>query len=166
MDIVVPPPAADEQTVLVGFLNVQRAVVVTKCGGLDEALAHRAVLPTSPLMTVAGVLGHLRWVEHSWFEHVMLGEADRGPWTDDDRDRDFKVAGTPLAVLLDDYRHQCTRSDEIVASLGMDAASVNEKRGDHPTTRWVVAHMIEETARHAGHLDILREILDGRTGYP
>ncbi|HEX2316171.1 MAG TPA: DinB family protein [Thermomonospora sp.] len=162
----IPPPAADEQTLLLAFLNLNRAAVTAKCEGLDEDLAHRAVLPTSPLMTVAGLVSHLRWVEQSWFCHVLMGEPELGPWTDEDPDRDFRVDDVPLATLLADYRRQCDRSDEIVGDLGLTALAATERRGERRSVRWVVIHMIEETARHAGHLDILRETLDGRTGYP
>lgn len=156
---------ADERTMLVGFLQWQRDAIARKCEGLGEELAHRATLPTSPLMSVAGLVSHLRWVEHSWFETIMLGEPDRGPWTDDDPDEEFKVDDVPLARLLEEYRRQAARSDEIVASLGLDARTVNERRaGGHPSVRWVLIHMIEETARHAGHIDVIREHLDGTTG--
>jgi hypothetical protein len=157
-------PGTGELGLLLGFLNVQRSAVAGRCDGLEEELAHRAPLPTSPLMTMAGLVGHLRWTEHFWFEHILLGEPDRSPSTDEDPDRDFKVGDTPLPRLLEEYRRQCARSDEIVTLLGLDAAAAVERRGAHQTARWIVLHMIEETARHAGHLDILRELLDGRTG--
>jgi hypothetical protein len=60
-----PPFLADERTQLVGWLDLQRAIVHWKCAGLSEVDAHRSVLPTSPLMTMAGVVSHLRWVEHA-----------------------------------------------------------------------------------------------------
>ncbi|SEG86891.1 Protein of unknown function [Thermomonospora echinospora] len=159
-------PGTGELGLLLGFLNAQRSAVAAKCDGLGEETAHRPLLPTSPLMTVAGLVSHLRWVEQSWFEHILLGEPELGPWTDEDPDREFRVDGVPLPRLLADYRRQCARSDEIVTSVGLDAAAAVERHGAHPTARWIVLHMIEETARHAGHLDIVRELLDGRTGYP
>jgi uncharacterized damage-inducible protein DinB len=115
-------------------------------------------------MTVAGLVSHLRWVEHAWFEHIMAGRPDLGPWTPDDPDKDFKVPGVPLARLLEEYEEQCERSAEIAASLELDAECVIEHRRGVVTLRWVLGHMIEETARHAGHLDLLREMLDGATG--
>lgn len=156
---------ADERTTLVAFLAEQRAAIARKCEGLDESLAHTAPLHSSPLMSIAGVVSHLRWVEHYWFEHIMLGEPGRAPWTDEDPDKEFKVAGTPLARLLQEYAAQATRTDEIVAALDLDTPSTNVRRGNHPSVRWIVLHMIEETARHAGHLDIIRELQDTTTGF-
>ena len=73
-----PPFVADERTQLVGWLDLQRAIVHLKCEGLTEAEAHRSVLPASPLMTVAGVVSHLRWVENLWFEVAFLGRRRPG----------------------------------------------------------------------------------------
>ena len=74
-----PPFVADERTQLVGWLDLQRAIVPMKCAGLTDAEAQRPVLPASPLMTVAGVVSHLRWVENLWFEVVFLGQPAVGP---------------------------------------------------------------------------------------
>ena len=86
------PPAWDERAMLTTFLDYTRATVHAKCVGISEENARRALLPTSPLMTVSGLVSHLRWVEHSWFETRMLGEEDRGPLTDEDPDREFRIA--------------------------------------------------------------------------
>ena len=156
------PPYGDERTMLNAFLDWHRATVRVKCEGLSEADAHRNVLPTSPLMTVAGIVSHLRWVEHSWFEICLLGEPDRGPWTEEDPDAEMRVDDVPLAQLLDEYDQQCARSREIAAGLDL---SVREKNHDDPVSlQWILLHMIEETARHNGHLDAMRELVDGVTG--
>jgi uncharacterized damage-inducible protein DinB len=158
---------ADERTQLVGWLELQRAIIHLKCDGLTDADAHRSVLPSSPLMTMAGVVSHLRWVEHLWFEVVFLGGPAVGPQFDPDTpDADMMVAGTPLAQLLAEYARQCAVSDEIIADHALEEAA---RHPDFPeaagTLRWVVMHMMEETARHAGHLDVIRELLDGQKGY-
>lgn len=162
----IPPLDGDERTLLLAFLADQRTAVVRKCAGLGDELAHRRLLAaTSPAMSVAGVVGHLRWVEHVWFEHRLLGEPNRHPKTRHGQDSDFQVDDVPLTRLLADYARQCARSDEIIATLGLDAVAKHENRdGGHASARWILLHMIEETARHAGHLDILREQLDGTTG--
>ncbi|MFJ8646488.1 DinB family protein [Streptomyces sp. NPDC093546] len=163
-----PPFDADERTQLVGWLDTQRAIVRWKCEGLAEADAHRAVLPHSPLMTVAGVVSHLRWVEHAWFKVLFLGEpaADNPSFDESEEDLDMKVEGVPLARLLEEYERQCEVSNEIVAAHAL------EETGRHPdfrsgraSLRWMLIHMVEETARHAGHLDAMRELLDGQKGY-
>jgi uncharacterized damage-inducible protein DinB len=159
------PAHADERTMLNAFLDSHRATVRIKCEGLAEADAHRAVLP-SPLMTMAGLVSHLRWVEADWFATCLLGEPDRGPWTDEDPDAEMRVDDVPLAQLLDEYDAQCARSREIAASLDLDVREKGElPDGAEPATlRWILHHMIEETARHNGHLDIIRELVDGTTG--
>lgn len=160
-----PPLDADERTQLVGWLNLQRAVIHWKCEGLSETDAHRPVLPSSPLMTMAGLVSHMRWVEQNWFEVILLGRPAEGPqFQDEPEDGEMHVAGVPLARLLEEYSGQCTTSDEIIAAHSL------EDLGRHPdfrspSLRWMLLHMIEETARHAGHADAIRELLDGRTGY-
>nr|MDT0659369.1 DinB family protein [Micromonospora sp. DSM 115978] len=163
-----PPFVADERSQLVGWLETQRAIVAWKCQDLTESDAHRSVLPTSPLMTVAGIVSHLRWVENTWFEVLFLGRSTGNPQFDEDgpEDADMLVADVPLAHLLAEYDRQCVVSNEIIAEHPLD------QTGRHPdfasagaTLRWMVLHMIEETARHAGHLDTIRELLDGRKGY-
>jgi uncharacterized damage-inducible protein DinB len=162
-----PPFVADERTQLVGWLNLQRALVPWKCEGLSDADAHRSVLPASPLMTMAGVVSHLRWVENVWFEVLFLGGPAEGPqFVEDPPDADMRVEGIPLAQLLDEYAQQCEVSNEILAAHSLDDV------GRHPdfksataTLRWMVIHMVEETARHVGHMDAIREIIDGNKGY-
>ena len=153
-----------ERAALVWFLRAQRASVLAILDGLDDAaLAAPVALPSgwSPL----GMIEHLGYAERHWFQEVLLGSADPLPWPDDD---------TPLRttrppdVVFEFYRAQCERSDAILAATPLSATP----RGRHPDPlgaeitdlRRIVLHVIEETARHAGHLDAVRELLDGRTG--
>ena len=160
-----PPLVADERTQLVGWLDLQRALVPWKCEELSEEDAHRALLPTSPLMTVAGLVSHLRWTEHCWFEVLLLDRpSDVNPQFGDVEDADFMVDDVPLAQLLDEYAAQCAISNEIVAAASLDDVARNTAF-KQPTLRWMLQHMLEETARHVGHLDLLREQLDGAKGY-
>lgn len=163
-----PPIVADERTQLVGWLDLQRALVRWKCEGLASADAYRVVLPESPLMTVAGLVSHMRWTEHCWFEVLFLGGPSAGnPQFDEDvEDADMRPDGVPLARLLDEFDAQCARSNEIIAAHSLDDV------GRHPdfsagsaSLRWMLLHMLEETARHVGHLDAVRELLDGAKGY-
>jgi uncharacterized damage-inducible protein DinB len=164
-----PPLAGDERTLLVGWLDVQRAIVHWKCEGLSDEDAHRAVLPSSPLMTMAGLVSHLRWVEHCWFEVLFLDRpaADNPQFAADGQDdADMRVADVSLAQLLVDYERQCSTSNEIVAAHSLDdIGRSREFRSGSASLRWMLIHMIEETARHAGHADAMRELLDGTTGY-
>jgi uncharacterized damage-inducible protein DinB len=157
-----PPFTGDERAQITGFVDFFRATLRVKTAGLSEEDAHRPVLP-SPLMTVAGLVSHLRWVEAYWFRVVLDGQPDEAPYTDEDPDAEFKVDDRPLAELLDEYDAECTRSNAIAAKLQLDE-ELPFRKDRHINLRWVLLHMIEETGRHAGHLDVIRELLDGVTG--
>jgi uncharacterized damage-inducible protein DinB len=162
------PSSWDERTILTTFLDYARDTVHAKCAGLSDADARRAPLPGSPLMTISGLVNHLRWVESSWIEDTLLGRAIDAPWTEEDPDREFRIAvEVPLAHLLAEYRAVCARHRDLVASLDLDTPSrgdLGEWRTEPVTLRWILLHLIEETARHNGHLDILRELADGARG--
>jgi uncharacterized damage-inducible protein DinB len=161
-----PPFVADERTQLVGWLDMQRALVPWKCEELSDADAHRSVLPTSPLMTMAGVVSHLRWTEHCWFEVLFLGRPAEGPQFEGPDDADLMVEGVALDKLLAEYGQQCLVSNEIIAAHPLDEIGKNKDyRAGGATLRWILIHMVEETARHVGHMDTIRELLDGRKGY-
>lgn len=162
-----PALDADERTQLQGWLDLQRAIIHWKAEGLSDDDAHRLVIPTSPLMTMAGLVSHMRWVENTWFEVMFLDRPADGPQFDDEvEDAEMRAEGVPIAQLLDEYSRQCAISDEIIADHGLDDVGRNR---DYPvgeaTLRWMMVHVIEETARHAGHADIIRELLDGTKGY-
>ncbi|GAA5019316.1 DinB family protein [Streptomyces siamensis] len=160
------PPSWDERTQLATFLDYARATARDKCEGVSAEDAVKAPLPDSPLMTLCGLISHLRWVEYFWFQVVFLGEEDEGPWTDEDPDREMRIAvDVPLAQLLDEYEEQSARYRDLVAGHDLDAEAKRANRdGRHVNLRWIILHLVEETARHNGHLDILRELADGRTG--
>ncbi|MGW5050100.1 DinB family protein [Actinokineospora sp. NPDC004072] len=146
-----------------GFLDYLRETIVMKSRGLSEDDAHRAVLP-SKLMTVAGLLAHLRWVEAYWFRTVLSGEPNRAPYSKERPDGEFEDAATvPTAQLIAEYEAECANSRAVTARMAL-TDTVPFRGSGEINVRWVVLHMIEETGRHAGHLDIIRELLDGVTG--
>ena len=161
-----PPKIADERTQLLGWLDLQRALIPWKCEGLAEDAGRLAPVPSSPLLSLAGLVSHLRWVEHCWFEVIFLGRShevnpqfrdpDDGDWTPGD--------DVPLAQLVAEYEAQCAVSNEIVAAHGLDDVAVHPDFGGM-TLRWILLHMLEETGRHAGHADVVRELVDGTKGY-
>ncbi|MEV4997983.1 DinB family protein [Streptomyces niveus] len=161
------PPAWDDRTQLTTFLDYARGTARAKCEGVSEENARKALLPGSPLMTMSGVINHLRWVEYYWFHVVFLGEEDRAPMTDEDPDREMRIAvDFPLTQLLDEYAEQSSRYRELAAGNDLDTqAQRTIRNGVHVDLRWIMHHLTEETARHNGHLDILREMLDGATGH-
>ena len=161
------PVGWDERTVLATMLDYVRDTVHVKCAGLTDEQARRAPLPGSPLTTISGLVSHLRLVEYYWIRVVLLGEQDQMPVTDDDPDAEMRLAlSIPLARLLAEYRASCEQLRQLVAPLDLDTASRGTMswRTEPVTLRWVLLHLIEETARHNGHIDILREMADGVTG--
>lgn len=163
-----PDVIATERASLDQFLDYHRATLLGKTEGLGkEAMAAR--LPTSEL-TLAGLLKHLALVESSWIHDRFLGQPAEEPWAsapwDDDRDWEFHtaVADDP-EELRELYRATCARNRAALAGVELDALSVGLDREGQPySLRWILLHLIEETARHNGHADLLREAIDGVVG--
>ena len=165
-----PPLTADERVQLIGWLDLQRSFVRMKCEGLSEEDAHRKVLRTSPLMSMAALVAHLRRNEWAWFQLNLMGVPDTGqsPRTEGGHpDAEMFVDDIPLAQLLDEYDAECKRSNETVAPLPLDAVEQGPyaAKGEAASLRYILCHMLEETARHLGHMDVIRELVDGKTGY-
>ncbi|MGC4112542.1 MAG: DinB family protein [Nocardioides sp.] len=137
-------------------LDGLRSGVLKKVAGLREDDARRS--PVGSGTNLAGLLQHLTFVESLWFEEVVAGgRAHRGR-----RSMDVD-AGVSLRTLRADYRAACEASNAIVAALG-DADAPVTHHGRRRDLRWVMLTVIQETARHAGHADIIREQTDGQTG--
>jgi uncharacterized damage-inducible protein DinB len=161
------PAGWDERAVLTTMLDYVRDTVHVKCAGLSDEQARLAPLPGSPLTNISSLVSHLRWVEYYWIRVVLLGEQDRTPVTEEDPDAEMRLGlDVPLARLLAEYRASCGQLRDLVAPLDLDTPSRGTLSWRHEpvTLRWVLMHLIEETARHNGHIDILREMADGQTG--
>ncbi len=166
-----PPLQNDERGSLAAFLDYQRATVLRKVQGLSKDELGRAAVPTTTL-TLAGLVKHLALVEDSWLQETFLGLPLPEPWAgapfDRDEDWDFDSApGDEPADLVALYSAAVARTRATVAAAeSLDQLSVerSKREGSPFTLRWIVLHLIEETARHAGHADLLREALDGQTG--
>jgi uncharacterized damage-inducible protein DinB len=152
----------DERTTLLGFLQHQRDVVAWKVGNSpDEVL--RSV-STSTGLTLHGLVRHLEHVERYWFREIFAGEDDLPyAWTDEDPDGEFHVPeDVAMTDLLRAYAEESARCDAVIsAAPSLDAVSVRR----NSSLRWIIVHLIEETARHLGHIDLLREQADGQVGY-
>lgn len=157
------------------FLDQQRNAVLAVVDGLDESQLNTPVLPSG--WTPIGLIRHLASAEAMWFQWVVLGTEPQVTWDDgddgiDDPPHDPEAPFTTehsSAAVIRQYRRQCEISNEVLQSRDLDAALLGEHGLDWPEepitdVRWVALHMIEETARHAGHLDAARELLDGATG--
>lgn len=153
---------SSERETLEAFLDDYRDIVVHKVSGLSEADARRHLV-SSPT-TVGGLVKHLRWAEFGWFEQLLQGQLDdnRRPH---DRAVEFELSeGDSLPALVAEYRRQCERSRQIAAAYPLDHTVAHRRLG-RVALRWIYIHMLEETARHCGQIDILREQLDGATGF-
>ncbi|QFZ21726.1 DinB family protein [Saccharothrix syringae] len=154
-----------EKQTLLAFLASQRAAVLEILEGMDERALTTSVLPSD--WTPLGLVEHLGYAERHWFQEVLTGAAEPLDWPDDDH-APLNTPRSPDEVFAF-YRAQCERADALVADVPLSAPPLGshpaEDRGDEVADlRWIILHMIEETARHAGHLDVVRELIDGRTG--
>ena len=164
-----PPLAPDELVstwrsplVLETFLDLYRDILKRKLAGLsDEQIRQRHVRSQT---TLGGLAKHLTAVEREWFQAVLAGrsEDELGPrppgdgWTLNSSDT--------AETLLAGYEQACAGSRRAAAGLPLDHRVPHPRLG-HVSLRWIYVHMIEESARHAGHADILREQTDGATGF-
>jgi hypothetical protein len=149
-----------EREVLEGFLELYRGILPGKLAGLGEDDARRSLVPSRT--TLIGLVKHLASVEREWFGMVLgrrsaqeVGISAGDGW----------VVGPEDTVpdVLNDYRRACAESRTVAAGLGLEDTVPHAQLGS-VSLRWIYVHMIEESARHAGHADILREQTDGRTG--
>jgi uncharacterized damage-inducible protein DinB len=161
------PAAFDERTTVTQLLKYVRLTVHAKCVGLSQSDAVKTPLTDSPAMSIAGLVSHLRWAEAFWIDVIFLGAPYQWPGTDDDSALQMRAGlDRQLDELLDEYAAQAAHTDEVVATHDWDAESVlsDNEDGTPVALRYIILHLIEETARHNGHLDILRELADGVTG--
>ncbi|HET9666799.1 MAG TPA: DinB family protein [Desertimonas sp.] len=162
-------PTGDELAVLTAFLDYYRAVIVRKAQGLTRDEMNARLGPSE--MTIGGVIKHLAFAEDIWFDHRLAGNEIGDPWArvnwevDPDWEFHSAVDDEPEA-LLRLYDAACARSRAAAADVGnLDAvAKFPNRRDRYFSLRWILVHMIEETARHAGHADLIRESIDGTTG--
>jgi Protein of unknown function (DUF664) len=164
-----PPNSGPELPALTGSLDWQRETILLKTHGLTREQLARSLPPSS--LTLAGLVNHLALVEDSWFRVRFAGLADGELWAghdwDADPDMEFRTAlDLEPDELRQRYRDACARSREVVARAeSLDQLSVGPSRdGQHWDLRWVLIHVLEETARHGGHADLLREAIDGTVG--
>lgn len=162
------PMTGHERAVLDHFLDLYRDTVLLKIAGLDaEQLCRRSVPPST--MSLLGIVRHLTEVEAYWLREVLLGDPDVPDFycTADSPDGDFDdVDPKSAAADVARYRQEVDRTRQIASAWTDLGEAVRGKRhGKEVNLRWILIHLIEEYARHLGHMDLLRETIDGRTGY-
>ncbi|MBV9041086.1 MAG: DinB family protein [Acidimicrobiia bacterium] len=160
-----PPYVLSEREMLEAWLEYHRITLLLKCEGLDDAGRKARPIPTSKL-SLHGLIRHCAEVERNWFRRTLLKEP-KAPfiWFD------VKVEDSEL-VPLDDadwdadlaaWHAECDASRAAAARFDLDHTGV--RRGEDVSLRWIYNHMIEEYARHNGHADIIRELVDGQVGW-
>ena len=170
MTIPAPQPTADqpdstgsERQVLEAFLDFHRQVLVSKADGISENEARHRRVPSKT--TLAGLIKHMIGVERGWFQEVLAGRKpeDIGPNVGGGDESWDLAENETVSSLIKEYEQTCEQSRQTAARFALDDA-VPEPDMGQVSLRWVYVHMIEETARHVGHADILREQTDGAAG--
>jgi uncharacterized damage-inducible protein DinB len=160
---VLPNRLAGERDALTQQLDFHRATLLSKLDGLDDESLRRPM--TASGVSLLGLVKHLAETEHGWFVKIYarLPEPDLYS-TDDDPDAEFRVGPDEAAdTLVGQYLRSCERARAVVAAGGLDDV-VPTPWGAEVNLRAILVHMVQETARHNGHADIIREAIDGVTG--
>ncbi len=169
-----PPHAADEVSTLRGFLDYHRAVLREKCHDLTSEELRRRLPPST--MTPGGMLKHLALVESQWFSEIFLDRPLMSPFDTADWEADWdwdwnSAADDTKEELLALYDRAIAESERILEEAltrpeGLDALAARAtRRGHRVSLRWILVHLVEEYAQHNGHADLIRESIDGRTGF-
>jgi uncharacterized damage-inducible protein DinB len=154
----------DERAMLEGWLEFHRTTLEIKCEGLDDAVRKARPVPTSRL-SLHGLVRHMAEVERNWFQRTLLQRSDAAPIWYDPRIEDSELV--PLddanwASDLSTWRAECAASRDAARTFALEDTGV--RHGEPCSLRWIYTHMIEEYARHNGHADLIRELLDGTVG--
>ena len=153
---------ADEKTTLLDSLERHREVVLWKLQGLDDEQLRRPMTPTGT--NLLGLVKHLAAVEYGWFCETFGRSTEPLPFDDDDLEADLRVEpGESTADVVAFYGRARAAANTAIAELDLDSRGTSWS-GATVSLRWVMVHMVEEVARHCGHMDIVRELLDGATG--
>ena len=154
------PPVADERSGLLAFLAAQRDGLRNAVKGLEEFQARR--ISSASTMSLATLLFHVNRVERRWTELAIAGRPLPDLWPVTDPAADFRLdTDVRLRDLLDDYARTAGETHRIVTGVLDLSQACADEESSHLSVRWVMLHLIEETARHAGHADIIRESIDG-----
>lgn len=158
-------PNDDQREVLLGYLAYYRSVLVDRVTGLPDDGLRGSILPSgwSPLE----LLNHLTHVERRWLEWGFAGRDVGNPWADHREGRWHVEPEVTLEKLVTAFHEQASRSDAVIRAHDLAEIGAPGERwdGDPPAALGrILLHLLQEYARHVGHLDIVRELVDGRTG--
>jgi uncharacterized damage-inducible protein DinB len=149
-----PRGHVDERDLYLDWLRFLRNAVIRKLEGLSEEDARWT--PDGKLISMIGIANHLTRVEWRWIDGQMLGAA-----VERSESEFHPPASVTVADVVQGYRQRAIATDAVVRSTPLSTPS---RAGEGTDLRWVLVHLINETARHAGHADATRELLDGLTG--
>jgi len=165
---VEPPFVLDEREMLERWLDFHRTTLQLKCEGLTDELRKRRPIDTS-MLSLHGLVRHMAEVERGWFRRTLLRQPGLPHiWFDEAVGEDSEL------VPLDDanweadlaaWQAECDASRAAAAELTLDDTGLRRGDGDEVSLRWIYVHMVEEYARHNGHADLIREMVDGRVGW-
>ncbi|MGH3256344.1 MAG: DinB family protein [Streptosporangiaceae bacterium] len=165
----VPPLAPDElvstggeRQVLEAFLDLYRDILRRKLAGLSDQEIRQRCVPSQT--TLGGLVKHLSAVEREWFQVVLAGCPDDPPGVLPPTDHWTLSSDDTVGSLLARYEQACAASRRIASAFSLGDCVPHPRLGQ-VSLRWIYVHMIEESARHVGHADILREQTDGATGF-
>ena len=156
------PLTGGEKQSLHKSLDRHRDVILWKIEGLDDEQVRRPMTPSGT--NLLGLVKHLAAVEYGWFCETFGRETEPLPFDEEDENADLRVtADETTADIVAFYGRARTAADQVIDELDCEDTGTAWTQ-ETVTLRWVLIHMIEETARHAGHMDIVRELIDGATG--
>jgi uncharacterized damage-inducible protein DinB len=160
-----PPFILGERDMLEGWLEFHRTTLLLKCEGLDDEQRKRRPVPTSKL-SLHGLVRHMGEVERSWFTRTLLRAPDTPPIWYDPAIEDSELVPLDDADWETDaatWNAECDASRTAAAAHELDDTGL--RHGEPCSLRWIYVHMIEEYARHNGHADLIRELVDGYVGW-
>ena len=152
----------DERQVLETFLDLYRDILRRKLAGLSDQEIRQRHVPSQT--TLGGLVKHLSAVEREWFQVVLAGRPEDGADASAPDDGWTLSSDDTATSLLARYDRACAASRRIASGFSLDDGVPHPRLGQ-VSLRWIYVHMIEESARHVGHADILREQTDGATGF-
>jgi uncharacterized damage-inducible protein DinB len=151
-----------EQALLFEFLGYKREALIHSLQGLSDEQAR--MTPTASSLSLLSLVKHSAIWERRWFQVIVAGRSFPGEWPElrsEEKDSTFRLTDEDtVETVVADYREQIAASNEILGTFDLDASCAWPEVAEQ-NLRWVALHMIEETAQHAGHADIIRETIDG-----
>lgn len=159
-----PPGIASPVEMTIAFHRFLRDTLVWKCSGLSEEQLRWSPVPSGT--SLLGLLKHSAYVERGWISRYIGGQDIDPGWTSEDPDADWRIeTGETFESIRALYDAEAARSAAVLKGVAWDDVPPDPTGRDRTlSVGWILTHMVEEVARHCGHADLIRELIDGRTG--